>query len=202
MSTKRGNPASDIITHISPVAGKERTGWPTQKPLALYELLIAASSNPGDLVFDPFCGCATTLVAAERLGRRWAGIDIDEVAVGITQERLQDESDAAVHNVDLEGLSEGLPTLHLPTEPPLRTDPDRPLRSRNIRQILWAALGEGERRSCPGCDRRKYLDDFDIDHITPKAKGGLDADENLQLLCGHATASKVNGSQWTSRDNN
>ena len=182
LSTKRGNPASDIITHIPPVAGKERTGWPTQKPRALYEHFIAASSNPGDLVLDPFCGCATTMVAAERLGRQWAGIDIDEVAIGITQKRLQDESDAAVHNVDLYGLREGLPALHLPPRPPVRTDPDRPTRSRNIRAIRWAQLGTGERRPCPGCGRRKYLDDFDLDHITPRSQGGLDADENLQLL--------------------
>lgn len=183
LSTKDGNPASDIITHIPPVAGKEATKWPTQKPLALYEHFIAASTNPGDMVLDPFCGCATTMVAAERLGRQWAGIDIDEVAVGITQKRLQDESDAAVHNVDLDGLREGLPALHLPPRPPIRTDPDRPTRSRNIRQMLWAALGTGERRPCPGCDRSKYFEDFDLDHITPRAKGGLDADENLQLLC-------------------
>lgn len=95
LSTKRGNPASDIVTHIPPVAGKEGTGWPTQKPRALYEHFIAASSNPGDLVLDPFCGCATTMVAAERLGRQWVGIEADEVAIGITQKRLQDESDAA-----------------------------------------------------------------------------------------------------------
>jgi len=122
LSAKRGNPASDIITHIPPVAGTERTGWPTQKPLALYEHFIAASSDPGEMVLDPFCGCATTMVAAERLGRQWAGIDIDEVAIGITRKRLQEESDAAVHNVDLDGSREGSPSLHLPPRPPIRTD--------------------------------------------------------------------------------
>ena len=55
---------------------KERLGYATQKPLALLERIIKASSNPGDLVLDPFCGCATTLEAAHRLGRRWIGIDI------------------------------------------------------------------------------------------------------------------------------
>ena len=190
LSNKRGNPASDIITHIPPVAGKEASGWPTQKPLALYEHFIAASSNPDDLVLDPFCGCATTMVAAERLGRQWAGIDIDEVAIGITQKRLQEESDAAVHNVDLDGLREGLPLLHLPPKPPVRTDPDRPMRSPNIRAILWAALGEGERRPCPACQRHKYLDDFDLDHIQPRAKGGIDADDNLQLLCSSCNRTK------------
>ncbi len=195
LSTKPGNPASDIITHIPVVAGSERTGWPTQKPLALYEHFIAASSNPDDLVLDPFCGCATTMVAAERLGRQWAGIDIDEVAIGITQKRLQEESDAAVHNVDLEGFRGGLPSLHLPPSLPLRTDPDRPTRSPRIREIRWAELGEGERRPCPGCCRNKYYDDFDLDHITPRAKGGIDADENLQLLC--SSCNRIKGGHLT-----
>nr|WP_323673348.1 site-specific DNA-methyltransferase [Candidatus Poriferisodalis multihospitum] len=97
---------------------QEKTGWPTQKPLALLERIIKASSNPGDVVLDPFCGCATAMVAAERLERQWVGIDIDETAVGITLKRLQDESDAAVHNVDLQGMREGLPTVHLPPQPP------------------------------------------------------------------------------------
>lgn len=161
----------------------ESTGWPTQKPLTLLERIIQASSAPGDWVLDPFCGCATTMVAAERLERRWAGIDIDPVAVGITQKRLQDESDTAAHNIDLEGMREGLPMLHLPPRPPVRTDSDRPTRSPHIRRVRWHEMGTGERPSCPGCKRRKYFDDFDLDHIIPRAKDGLDADENLQLLC-------------------
>ena len=59
---------------------KERSGWATQKPLKLYSRMILASSNPGDVVLDPFCGCATTLVAAENAGRKWIGIDRDEEA--------------------------------------------------------------------------------------------------------------------------
>ena len=174
---------------------KESTGWPTQKPLKLLERIIKASSRPDDLVMDPFCGCATTMVAAERLNRQWAGVDIDEVAVGITQKRLQDEADAAVHSVDLSGLKEGLPTLHLPPSPPKRTDPDRPVRSPRIREIRWAELGTGERRPCPGCSRPKYYDDFDLDHITPLSKDGIDADENLQLLC--SPCNRIKGNRLT-----
>ena len=77
-----------------------------------------------------------------------------------------------MHNVDLDGLREGLPSLHLPPHPPKRTDPDAPVRSANIRAIRWAQLGDGDRRPCPGCGRHKYFDDFDLDHIVPRAKGG------------------------------
>ena len=68
----------------------ERTGYPTQKPLTLYERIIRASSNEGDFVLDPFCGCATTPVAAERLGRQWVGMDIWDGAKDIVLQRLQD----------------------------------------------------------------------------------------------------------------
>ncbi len=67
---------------------KERTGFPTQKPLALYERIIEASTNPDDLVLDPFCGSGTTLLAAERLNRRWIGIDSNPTAIETARERL------------------------------------------------------------------------------------------------------------------
>ncbi len=68
----------------------ERLGYPTQKPLALMERIIKASSNPGDMVLDPFCGCGTTVHAAESLGRRWMGIDISPFATGLIRERMVD----------------------------------------------------------------------------------------------------------------
>ena len=73
-----GRPIQQLWTDIEPInsQAKERTGYPTQKPLALYERIIKASSNPSDIVLDPFCGCATTPIAAERLGRQWVGRDI------------------------------------------------------------------------------------------------------------------------------
>ena len=88
-----GAPMRDVwdIGVIAP-SSKERTGYPTQKPLALLERIIKASSNEGDIVLDPFCGTGTTLVAAERLGRRWVGIDISSSAGDITKFRIDDES--------------------------------------------------------------------------------------------------------------
>jgi site-specific DNA-methyltransferase (adenine-specific) len=69
---------------------KEKLGYPTQKPVALLERILAASSNPGDVVLDPFCGCGTTVHAAEKLGRRWIGIDITHLAIGLIEKRLRD----------------------------------------------------------------------------------------------------------------
>jgi site-specific DNA-methyltransferase (adenine-specific) len=87
-----GVPAADIITDIDPIAAQsaERLGYPTQKPVALLERFILASSNPGGLVLDPFCGCGTTIDAAEKLGRDWIGIDVTQLAISLIKNRLQD----------------------------------------------------------------------------------------------------------------
>ena len=82
----------DIPSFSTRMTAKERTGYPTQKPLALLERIIKASSNEGDMVLDPFCGCATTCVAAERLDRKWIGIDRDKTAYDLVQERLEKRS--------------------------------------------------------------------------------------------------------------
>jgi site-specific DNA-methyltransferase (adenine-specific) len=86
-----GMPIQDIITDIKPIhnVGEERLGYPTQKPAALLERIIAASSNPGDVVLDPFCGCGTTVHAAQKLGRRWIGIDVTHLAIGLIEKRLR-----------------------------------------------------------------------------------------------------------------
>ncbi|MEI8240359.1 MAG: site-specific DNA-methyltransferase [Actinomycetota bacterium] len=82
--------AGNVWTDISPINSRaaERLGYPTQKPLALLERIISASSNPGDTVLDPFCGCGTTVDAAQRLERRWLGIDITTIAVDLIKNRL------------------------------------------------------------------------------------------------------------------
>ena len=83
-----GAPMSDVwnIGIIAPIA-KERLGYPTQKPLRLLDRIVSASSNPGDLVLDPFCGCGTTIEAAHKLDRRWIGIDISATAIDLILER-------------------------------------------------------------------------------------------------------------------
>ena len=75
----------DIINQAS----RERLGYPTQKPEELLERIIVASSNPGDIVLDPFCGCGTTIAVAERLGRQWVGMDISPTAVGLMKRRVE-----------------------------------------------------------------------------------------------------------------
>src|SRR5690606_7878032 len=81
-----------IWTDILPLnsQAKERLGYPTQKPLALLERIIKASSKPGDIVLDAFCGCGTALVAAQQLGRRWVGIDISPTSANVMGTRLED----------------------------------------------------------------------------------------------------------------
>jgi site-specific DNA-methyltransferase (adenine-specific) len=86
-----GAPIQDVITDIAPVnsQAQERIGYPTQKPLALLERIISASSNPGDVVLDPFCGCGTAVHAAERLERAWVGIDITYLAIQVIEDRIK-----------------------------------------------------------------------------------------------------------------
>ena len=90
LSTSKGRRVHDVITDINPLASasKERLGYPTQKPLALYERLISASSNEGDVVLDPFCGCGTTIDAAHTLKRNWIGIDLTILALDPMRQRL------------------------------------------------------------------------------------------------------------------
>ncbi len=86
-----GTPAQDVISDISPLnnVAAERMGYPTQKPVALLERLVEASSDPGQVVLDAFCGCGTTLEAAARLRRRWIGIDVSPTACRVMSERLE-----------------------------------------------------------------------------------------------------------------
>jgi DNA modification methylase len=87
-----GVPLQDVWTDIPPIGpqAQERLGYPTQKPEALLERILRASSNEGDVVLDPFCGCGTTVQVAQKLNRRWIGIDITHLAIGLIKTRLDD----------------------------------------------------------------------------------------------------------------
>ena len=86
-----GVPIQDVWTDVPPISAqsKERLGYPTQKPLALLERIIAASSNEGDVVLDPFCGCGTAVHAAQKLGRQWIGIDVTHLAISLIEKRMK-----------------------------------------------------------------------------------------------------------------
>ena len=165
------------VWQIPPIrnVSKEKTGYPTQKPLALLERIIKASSNEGDIVFDPFCGCATTLVAAEKLGRQWIGCDISEKAYELVRDRLVDT----------------LPDdekIYLEHKTPTRSIIDIGVRSKNIRQVLFAK----QKGVCVGCEETLSIKHFEIDHIIATSKGGQNVDDNLQLLCGWCNRTKGN----------
>ena len=178
---------------------KERTGFRTQKPLALYQRIIQASSRVGDFVLDPFCGCATTPIAAERSDRQWIGMDIWEKAHGTVIERLQQEGLAAPDG-GTDGRLLTFGQIGYSTAPPVRTDegdtaapvlrtkskritePPGPKLSRaEMVEILIGENGMG----CAGCDRK--FDDplyLQLDHKTPRSEGGLNHISNRMLLCG------------------
>ena len=176
----------------------EATGYPTQKPLALYERIIKASSNEGDWVLDPFCGCATTPIAAERLKRRWIGMDIWDDALAQVQNRLARDTGLRFdddHHV-------ALPKVHYETAPPARTDDDelaapilklkitRPkeewerLSHKQIVKVLESVQGNGIGHiTCGGCGRVLEREFMELDHILPKADGGRNDIANRILLC-------------------
>ena len=186
IASSKGQVPSNIWDDIMPVSAssKEATSYPTQKPLALLERVIKASSKEGDLVLDPFCGCATTCVAAERLGREWIGIDVSEKAYDLVVSRLA--KDAQVGSVDLShseqqpiGLyGQAIRRMDLPKRtdlPPVAKGGKSP----NIKSTLYAAQGG----KCNGCEWAMPVHALAIDHIHPKAAEGPDVDSNLQLLC-------------------
>jgi tRNA G10 N-methylase Trm11 len=106
----KGTALTSMWTDIVPVQAhaKERLGYPTQKPLALLERIVTASSNRGDLVMDAYCGCGTTLAAAQKLGRRWIGVDISQSAIRVVEQRLRK---LGATNYEVHGLVKSIKEL-------------------------------------------------------------------------------------------
>ncbi len=148
----KGIGLQDIWTDIPPINAKaaERLGYPTQKPEALLERVVAASSNEGDTVLDPFCGCGTTIAAAQKLGRRWAGIDITHLAITLIRSRLTDSFDG---KADYEVIGE-----------PVSLPDAAALAASEPYQFQWWALGlvgarpvEQKKGADKGIDGRIYF---------------------------------------------
>ena len=187
LNTERGIPARDIILDVaSPVPRNENTGWRTQKPLALLERIISASSNEGDLVLDPFCGCATACIAAEKLGRQWIGIDKLPQAAEVLRDRARRELQIPMEDENGKSWADWSPLIL--TAPQRRTDLklEFPTDPRSDKELLYAS----QRKRCAGCEYELPLHVLTIDHITPRSRGGLDSLGNLQLMCHTCNAIK------------
>lgn len=155
---------------------RERVGYPTQKPLALLDRIIKASSNEGEIVLDPFCGCATACVAAENLGRHWVGIDLSPKAVELVNSRLQEAPPLGIGSL----FHKGFVTTRddIPRRSDIGTLPR--YNSRENREALYGR----QAGDCAGCGTHFEARHLEVDHIIARAKGGTDHIENLQLLCG------------------
>ena len=169
LDEQKGKTLNNIWTDIPAInsQAKERTGYPTQKPLTLLERIIKASSNEGDLVLDPFCGCATACVAAERLQRHWIGIDISPSAEDITKLRLTEEVDKAA------GLFNPLSDVIVCKDAPQRTDNAEEIaRQQQLPPYQThkpEMFGRQEGR-CNGCQYEFHYRNLTVDHIIPRSK--------------------------------
>ncbi len=166
---------------INRAGGSERTGYRTQKPLKLLKRIIGASSNEGEVVLDPFCGCATACVAAEDLGRQWVGIDLSEMADQLVRSRFRRElgltSFTVTHRSDI----------------PQRTDLGVLPSYKTHKHTLYGRQ-EG---LCAGCNTLFPFRNMTIVHIIARSRGGSDHFDNLQLLCNACNSLKgANSQEW------
>ena len=176
----KGVPVDIIWDDIKPIQAKakERTGYPTQKPLALLDRIINASSNYHDVILDPFSGCATACIAAEKNVRAWVGIDISPKALELVKNRMRKELGIfgqVIHRTDV----------------PKRTDLGEQPNYKTHKHYLFGKQ-EG---LCAGCKSFFHFRNLTIDHVVPQSKGGHDGIDNLQLLCGACNSTKGNRDQ-------
>ena len=190
-------------------SSREREYWATQKPLALLQRIIRASSNPGDVVLDPFAGCATACVAAEMEGRQWIGIEEEKNAIKIIRKRL-DQADLGA----LGGQANARRKVAIKDKPPRRTDPEgvaiakkrktgvavakRKTRAYATKENFNFLYGT-QRGICNLCGDWGPWERFSFDHITPQEHGGSDELDNLQLLCTHCNSTKGTGTMADAR---
>ena len=189
---------------------KERTGWPTQKPLALYERIIKASSNPGDFVLDPFAGCATTCLAAEHLNRKWIAIDRIKSSKRIIDERIDRDENLSNNLIKIIKVKSKLPKFneesligsvhinrrhtnkkHIESKPILEDYKDFS-RERMIEELSNAQLTKSNLIGCAGCGRELEKRFMELDHMWPKAEGGGHLINNRILLCRPCNSTKSN----------
>ena len=205
LDEQKGKKINNIWIDIPNVHSKsnERCGYPTQKPLALLERIIKSSSNQGDLVLDPFCGCATTCVAAEKLGRQWVGIDISEKAIELVRIRLENEVGMfgpVHHRKDVPKRSDATEAYQL-QEPSLLyglttkidlAKSDVESGSYRSHKHMLYGIQEGK---CNACQVHLPFRNMTVDHILARSKGGTDEPDNLQLLCGACNSVKGSKTQ-------
>ncbi len=175
-----GKPLQNIWTDITRVSNtsSERVGYPTQKPLALLDRIIRTSSDEGDMVLDPFCGCATACVAADRLGRQWVGIDLSPLAGRLVETRMRREGALLFKAMRRDDIPQRTDVASLP----------------NYRTHKHTLYGKQE-GNCTGCRTHFPFRNLTIDHVVPQAKGGTNHSDNLQLLCGACNSMKGTGTQ-------
>ena len=182
----------DAVWRIPTVvpASREWMDWDTQKPLALLERIVASCSNEGDVVLDPFCGCATACVAAERLHRQWIGMDRSPRAGILVRKRLREQD---------EGIAIWAQDVLVTREVPQRTDLAEPVPTKaEIKQALFERqrVTGTELAACAaneiGCKHQLPIELLEIDRIRPGSKGGEYTLDNTQLLCGRCNRTKGN----------
>lgn len=185
LADHKGVVPGNIWADIPKALGKERVGFDTQKPTKLLERIIRAASNEGDMVLDPFCGCATTLIAAEKLDRQWAGIDLSRASVDKLRQRLNEQLGLAA------SLAIDWDTNSKDWRWPRRDDLGDIRPPREHKPDLFREQGDPY---CRGCGRETPYDLFEVDHIVSKKKhNGTDHKDNLQLLCGGCNKRKGSG---------
>ena len=186
----KGKTPDDVITMPSlNTMAKERIGYPTQKPVALLERIIKASSSEGDIVFDPFAGCATAIDAAYNLNRRWIACDLSYMAVILLRLRLEGPG----------LLGKKYPYKYTETEAPVRDDIKEQIdysyegiaKRVNVRKLYGAEIYTRQDGKCAITKRRINFGAGDIDHILPLADGGTNDMGNLQFVSTEAHRNKT-----------